>query len=106
VNDYLGIRINKNNMTKTIELTQPGLIESILQDLHLLHDSKTKSTPALGILYPDKDGHPRQDTWNYRSVIGKLNFIAQNTRPDITFAVHQCARFSSNPTALHELAVK
>lgn len=27
-------------------------------------------------------------------------------RPDITFAIHQCARFSSNPTALHELAVK
>jgi hypothetical protein len=39
-------------------------------------------------------------------VIGKLNFLAQNTRPDISFAVHQCARFSSKPTALHELAVK
>jgi hypothetical protein len=38
--------------------------------------------------------------------MGKLNYIAQNTRPDISFAVHQCARYSSNPTALHELAVK
>jgi hypothetical protein len=49
---------------------------------------------------------PHQHSWNYRSVIGKLNYIAQNTQPDISFAVHQCARYSANPTALHKLAVK
>ncbi len=31
-----------------------------------------------------------------------MNFLAQNTRPDISFTVHQCGR----PTHLHELAVK
>jgi len=87
-------------------MTQSGLIESVLQDLNLLHDSKMKDTPSLGILYPDKDGVPRQYSWNYCSVIGKLNYIAQNTQPDISFAVHQCARYSANPTALHKLAVK
>lgn len=87
-------------------MTQSGLIESVLQDLNLLHDSKMKDTPSLGILYPDKDGVPRQYSWNYCSVIGKLNYIAQNTQPDISFAVHQCARYSANLTALHELAVK
>jgi len=106
VQDYLGIHIIKDPATKTISMTQPGLIESVLQDLNLLHDSKSKDTPSVGILYPDCDGIPRQDTWNYRSVIGKLNYIAQNTRPDISFTVHQCARYSSNSTALHELAVK
>jgi hypothetical protein len=35
-----------------------------------------------------------------------LNYIAQNTHPDISFAVHQCARYSSNPTTVHELTVK
>jgi len=87
-------------------MTQPGLIESVLMDLNLLQDSKSKDTPSVGILYPDRDGIKRQDTWHYRSVIGKLNYIAQNRRPDISFAVHQCAQYSSNPTALHELAVK
>ncbi len=87
-------------------MTQSGLIESVLQDLNLLHDSKMKDTPSLGILYPDKDGVPHQHSWNYHSVIGKLNYIAQNTQPDISFAVHQCARYSVNPTALHKLAVK
>jgi hypothetical protein len=49
---------------------------------------------------------PRIDSWNYRSIIGKLNFLAQNTRPDISFTVHQCTHFCSNPTALHKLAIK
>ena len=106
VHDYLGIRIVKDHINKSISMTQPGLIESVLADLNLLQDSKPKDTPSVGILYPDRDGIPCQDTWNYQSVIGKLNYIAQNTRPDISFAVHQCARYSTNPTALHELAVK
>lgn len=106
VQDYLGIRITKDSTTNAISMTQPGLIASVLYDLNLLDDAKPKDTPSVGILYPDKDGIPRQDSWNFRSVIGKLNFIAQNTRPDISFAMHQCARYSSAPTALHELAVK
>jgi hypothetical protein len=60
----------------------------------------------MGILHPDRLGQPRQDSWNYHSLIGKLNYLEQNTRPDISFTVHQCARFSNNPTALHEMAVK
>ena len=30
-------------------------------------------------------------------MIGKINYLDQCTRPDIVYAVHQCARFSSNP---------
>jgi hypothetical protein len=106
VNDYLGIRITKDPNTKSIHMLQTGLIESVITDLHLKDCSKTKDTPSTGILYPDCDGIPRQDSWNYRSVIGKLNYIAQNTQPDISFAMHQCVQYSSNPTALHELAIK
>lgn len=106
VSDYLGIQIVKNCTSKQIHMSQPGLIDSILQDLHLIAGSHTKDTTAMGILHPDSDGHPREDRWNYRSVTGKLNYLAQNTRPDISFAIHQCARFSNNPTALHESAVK
>jgi hypothetical protein len=96
----LGIRITKDPSTKQMHMTQLGLIESILTDLGLLHDSNTKDTPALGVL------HPWQEPWNYFSLIWKLNYLAQNTRPGKNFAVHQFARFSTQPTALHELAVK
>ena len=32
--------------------------------------------------------------------------LASNTRPDISFAVHQCARFTHNIKESHETAVK
>jgi hypothetical protein len=40
------------------------------------------------------------------SVIGTLNYLANNIHPDISMAVHQCARFCSRPKALHELTIK
>ena len=58
VQDYLGIRISKDPTTQTIQMTQPGLIESVLHDLHLTNDVKMKDTPSVGILYPDRDGIP------------------------------------------------
>ena len=76
-------------------MSQTGLIDSILNDVGLKHDSKTKNTPAT---YPDN--------WDHRSIIGKLSYLCRNTRPDIEFAVHQCARFQSNPKRAHEEAIK
>lgn len=51
-------------------------------------------------------GAKHAETWNYRLVIGKLNYLANNTRPDISMAVHQCTCYCSNPKAIHESAVK
>lgn len=39
-------------------------------------------------------------------MIGKLNYLAKSTRPDIEYAVHQCARFTSDPKEGHTKAVK
>ena len=33
-------------------------------------------------------------------------YLASKTRPDISFAVHQCARFTHNTKVSHETAVK
>ena len=35
-----------------------------------------------------------------------LLYLSSNTRPDIQFAVHQCARFSHNPKKSHGQAIK
>jgi hypothetical protein len=105
VSAFLGVQITKDAKTKTIAFTQPSLIDQIIRDVGITQFSKGKDTPADSILHPDADGPSRVDTWNYRSVIGKLNYLANNTRPDISMAVHQCARFCSQPRAIHELAV-
>ena len=38
-------------------------------------------------------------------MIGMLNYLEKTTRPEIAFAVHQCARFCENPRLSHERAV-
>ena len=37
---------------------------------------------------------------------GKLNYPEKSTRPDIAYAVHQCARFSSDPKVEYTRAVE
>ena len=39
-------------------------------------------------------------------VVGMLLYLAQNSRPDIAYAVHQCARFTHVPKQSHAVAVK
>ena len=42
---------------------------------------------------------------SYREVIGCLLWLSMGTRPDITYAVSQCARYSSDPKPEHWTAV-
>ena len=43
---------------------------------------------------------------SYASVIGMMLYLASNTRRDISFAVHKCARFTHYTKVSHEIAVK
>ncbi|EJK75875.1 hypothetical protein THAOC_02392 [Thalassiosira oceanica] len=36
-------------------------------------------------------------SFNYRSAVGKLNYLAQTTRPDTAAATHMIAKYSHNP---------
>ena len=107
INDFLGIKVERFP-DRVILLTQPNLIESILQDLGLQNAEKGREIPALStkILTKDESGPEMKDGFHYRSVIGKLNFLEKSTRPDLAYSVGQCAHFSSNPKQSHAEAVK
>ena len=44
---------------------------------------------------------PARPNASYREVIGCLLWLSMGIRPDITFAVSQCARYSSDPKPEH-----
>ena len=73
-----------------------------------LEEANGKSTPAASSapLGTDGSGKMMAESWNYASVIGMLMYLASNSRPDIQFAVHQCARFTHAPKQSHANAVK
>jgi Reverse transcriptase (RNA-dependent DNA polymerase) len=101
IENFLGIKIDHDlaaDGTVMITMTQPGLINQILEDVELVGDKIIqKKTPAREVLHAHADAAPFDATWNYCSIIGKLNFLAQNTRPYISMAVHMCAQFINNP---------
>lgn len=104
--DYLGVHVHKEN--DILHLTQPQLIQQIISDVGFNDRTHIKKTPALSstILSADNDGPPINEEWKYRSIIGKLNLLEKSTRPDIAYAVHQCARFQEHPKESHAKAVK
>jgi Reverse transcriptase (RNA-dependent DNA polymerase) len=107
VGDFLGVNISYQE-GDAFTLSQPHLIKSIISDLGLTDDSKTKPNPAVKdvILQEYKRSPPHCENWSYRSVIGKLNYLEKCSRPDISYAVHQCACFSKSPKIKHMAAVK
>ena len=76
VNNVNGIQV-KNYQDRTIHLTKPQLIDSILNHLHLQENSNLRDTPALStrILHKDTEGENINLEFNYQSVICKLNFL-------------------------------
>ena len=104
--DFLGIKFVKDEVNNTITMTQKGLIQKIINATGL-QDCNPNYTPThqacLGI---DPDGEPIDESWSYRSIVGMLLYLSTNTRPDITFAVSQVARFNHSPKKSHASAVK
>ena len=105
--DFLGVKIERTS-EKEIIFTQPHLIDDILNDLGLQHAKEGKETPAASsrILTRNENGAVHDKSFHYRSIIGKLNYLEKATRPDISFATHQCARYMSDPKKSHARAIR
>jgi len=101
---YLGLQVTKHS-DGTVTLKQPAFIERIIEQCKL-KDARMHDTPAIEILHRDSNGEARKNDFHYRSVIGQLNYLAATTRPEIQFAVHQCAKFCEDPKLSHEKAIK
>ena len=104
---YLGVDIQKLDNGEFV-LRQPFLIQRILTSLGIdPEETNSRPVPVVGpLLSRDTDGPDRKHDWHYRSAIGMLGYLQNSTRPDISMAVHQCARFNANPKLCHEKAVK
>jgi hypothetical protein len=103
--DYVGVSI-KGLKNGSYEFTQRTLINSIIDDVGLTN-SKTKPVPAKVSLrlHAFKDEPPFDLDFNYWSAVGKLNYLAQTTRPDIMYTTHQIAKYASDPRKTHGEAI-
>ena len=104
---YLGIDIEKLPSKDGFTMTQPFLIERIIEAVAIdVRMSNSRPTPAAGpLLSRDEEGPVRKRSWNYRTLTGMLGYLQYTTRPDIAMATHQRARFNNDPKLSHEPAV-
>jgi hypothetical protein len=101
---YLGVQIERMP-NGSLHLSQPVLINRIIEALGLTEANGCK-TPAENALGRELDSAPATYAFNYRLVIGMLLYLGNNTRPDCSFAIHQCTRHCIAPRLAHKQAVK
>ena len=100
--------------TKTLDdggfqFFQIGFIRKVLEATGMEHFNRlltpTKVEAPFGT---DLNGSEAKRDWpnSYASVIGMMLHLASNTRPDISFAAHQFARFTHGNKASQDIAVK
>ena len=107
VEAYLGIQVTYK-ADGSIHMRQPFLIKRVLEAMDMDGDEKRHDTPAdpsARLLKYSSSQEGKGDV-NYRSVLGMMNYLAGTSRPDIAFAVHQCARYSNNPRRPHYVALR
>ena len=88
-------------------MTQKGLIEKIIENTKMTGSNPNKTPTTQVPLGSDVDGEDYDNVeWNYASIVGMLLYVPNNTRPDITCAVSQAARFTAKPKMSHVKAIK
>ncbi len=106
IDKYLGVNIEQLNYS-SFHLMQPFLIERISDFLGIDNGCKNERDTPVGkpLLNKDLNGVPCKYMWEYRGVIGMLTYLTGSVCLDTAMAVHQCARFSTNPMRSHKQAV-
>ena len=91
------------------QFCQTGLIRKVLEYTGM-DNSNGLPTPTKveALLETDVNGSDakRDCPDSYASIIETMFYLASNTRPDISFAVNQCAQFTHNTKVSHETDVK
>lgn len=105
---YVGMEIKRDKKLKTINVNQQGYISRMLRRFGM-ENCKTVSTPmnvSVKLSESKNEQVITEKKFPYREAVGCLNYIAQISRPDISYVVSNLARFSNNPSELHWRAAK
>ena len=89
-------------------ITTFATVQDILSDLDKINTLKFKHVPAKSsrILQAFEESPSFDGSFDFLSVIRKLNYLAHTTRPDIMHAVHSIAKYTINPKHEHGEAIQ
>ena len=104
---FLGVKVVQDKDTGNIWIGQDSYTESILRRFGM-ENCKAIRTPvdASTKLVKAIDNDTEIDQKLFQSAVGSLLYLSFATRPDITFAVNNVAKFCAKPNKQHWTAVK
>lgn len=110
VSRFVGITVTPDRQQRKIFLSQPDYIAKIISKFHMT-TCFPKSVPADPNVHLVKPQTKMEETqadvaFPYREAIGSLLYLTLVTRPDISFAVGQAARFIEDHDSTHCNAIK
>jgi hypothetical protein len=99
---FLGMAITRNRAAGTLTLSQPHYIDSVAQKFKFdLKSHYNQTIPIPEVKTDIHGGKPLPPDNEFPSLIGSLLFLANCTRPDISFAVNTLSRHLRNPGERH-----
>lgn len=108
----LGVQLERDREQRTIALSQPTYIESLLKTYRMANCNGAKTPmaekPRLSNKMSPTTPEEIEEMKNvpYREAVGKLLYLSIATRPDIAYAVSVLCRFTDNPGRAHWVAIK
>ena len=104
---FLGMKVVQDQETGSVWIGQKSYLENILRSFGMenckaIHTPVDASTKLMKAVDNDTD----VDQKLYQSAVGSLLYLSLATRPDITFAVSNVAKFCAKPSKQHWTAVK
>lgn len=96
--NYLGISLKRNNIDGSIFLSQPCMIQQLVEEN--CSSMKPVNNPCAFNLTEKTESELlcAEEKSKYRSIVMKLLYLSNKTRPDISFPVAYLATFSHCPT--------
>ena len=106
ISHYLGLKVERNRVNKTIKLSQPTSITKVLENFHMQNAKSTTTPMKEGNLFRNESQASESDIKQYQAIVGSSVFAMIETRPDIAFATSVVSRHAKNPGKTHMEAAK
>jgi hypothetical protein len=95
----LGIEIHKE--PQGFSLSQNEYIKRMCERFGLKRSKRARNPIVVGLDLTDYESSEPINKTQYLSLIGSLLYISNGTRPDITYALGQLARYNQDPRLIH-----
>ncbi|CAB1120305.1 unnamed protein product [Ectocarpus sp. CCAP 1310/34] len=96
---YTGCRFSRDTVLGTVSISQQAVAEKIVAKFGVTTDKETPM--VVGLKLEQYDAVEPDVDEPFRSLVGHLMWLANQTRPDILNAVRAVARYSHAPKRLH-----